>query len=197
MERKEYWDYEEKSEVKHEFINGQLFTMSGGTFNHTRICSNLVRHVGNRLSERPCDVHSSEQKVKSEKSGNTYYPDAVVFCPPSRWIGTGDHTLLTPTVIFEVLSPATEVHDRGDKFRAYRQIESLTDYILIEADRISVDHYRRQTDGWLLRSYTRRADSLLFPDLEIELPLDDIYQSLDVPEALYLVSPPQLNNENE
>ncbi len=193
----EYWEYEEKSEEKHEFINGQLFTMSGGTFNHTRICGNVFGSVNTRLRGKPCDVHTSEQKVKSERSGNTYYPDAVIFCPPSRWVGKGDHTLLTPTVVFEVLSPTTESHDRGDKFRAYRQIESLTDYVLVEADRISVDHYRRQSDGWLLRWDTRRDDALLFPDLGIELPLDDIYQSLDVPEALTLVSSPQGCDDEE
>ena len=193
----QYWELEENSSEKHEFIGGQIYTMSGGTFNHTRICGNVFAAANFRLRDKPCDVHSSEQKVKSEKSGNTYYPDAVIFCPPSRFTGTGNHTLLTPTVIFEVLSPATESHDRGSKFRAYQQIESLTDYVLIEAEQISIDHYRRQSNGWLLRTYTKRDDVLSFPDLEIELPLAEIYESLDVPEALYLISPPQLSDDED
>lgn len=193
----EYWELEEKSPEKHEFIGGQIYTMSGGTFNHTRICTNLAVAIAPRLRDNPCDIHNSEQKVKSERSGNTYYPDAVIFCPPSRWTGKGNHTLLTPSVIFEVLSPATERHDRGGKFRAYQQIESLTDYVLVEADQISVDHYRRTPEGWLLRSYTKRDDVLSFPDLGIELPVADIYESLDVPEALYLISPDFADDEDD
>ena len=181
---KEYWELEERSEVKHEFINGQPYAMAGGTFNHTKICTNISVFAVSRLRGKPCSAHNSEQKVKSENSGNIFYPDAVIFCPPSRFIGKGDHTLLTPTVIFEVLSPSTEATDRGGKFAAYRQIDSLTDYVLIEPERVFVDHYCLTPEGWLLRDYTRRADRLRFPDLDIELPLDELYDELDVPEAL-------------
>ncbi len=191
----EYWALEETSPVKHEFINGIPYAMAGGTFNHTRICTNLAATA--RLRGKPCSVHSSEQKVKSEKSGNTFYPDAVIFCPPSRFVGKGQHTLCTPSVIFEVLSPSTADYDRTDKFAAYRQIESLTDYVLIEPERIFVDHYRRTPEGWLLRNYTRHDEALQFPDLGIELPLDEIYEELDVPEALLLLLPPQLRDDEE
>lgn len=192
----EYLEMEEKSEVRHELIYGIPYAMAGGTFNHTRVCSNLVRHAGNRLVGKPCSAHSSEQKVKVEKSGNTFYPDAVIFCPPSRFAGKGDQILLTPTVIFEVLSPSTAEYDRADKFKDYRRIETLMDYVLIDPDRIYVDHFRRQSDGWLLRNYTLRSDVLRFPDLDIELPLSDIYEELDVPEALQLVWPPPANDDD-
>ena len=92
----EYLAMEEKSEVKHEFVHGIPYAMAGGTFNHTTVCFNLARHIGNHLSGKPCRARSSEQKVKSEKSGNTFYPDAVIFCPPSRFEGKGDQLLLTP-----------------------------------------------------------------------------------------------------
>ena len=188
--QEEYLAMEEKSTVRHELVHGIPYAMAGGTFNHTRVCSNLVRHIGNRLSGKPCSAHSSEQKVKVEKSGNTFYPDAVIFCPPSRFEGKGDQLLLTPTVIFEVLSPSTAEYDRADKFKDYRAISTLTDYVLIDPARIYVDHYRRQSDGWLLRNYTLRSDVLGFPDLQTELPLSEIYEELDVPEALQLVWPP-------
>ena len=186
----EYLAMEEKSTVRHDFINGQLCERGDRTFSHTTICCNSSRHLGNRLSGKPCRARSSEQKVKVEKSGNTFYPDAVIFCPPSRFEGKGDQLLLTPTVIFEVLSPSTAEYDRADKFKDYRRIETLTDTIFIDPDRIYVDHFRRHSDGWLLRTYTLRADVLLFPDLGIELPLTEIYEELDVPEALQLVWPP-------
>ena len=193
----EYWDLEERSEVKHEFINGQPYVMSDGTYNHTTICGNVFASAKAHLRGKPCRVRTSEQKVKSEKSGNTFYPDAVIFCPPSRFIGKGDHTLLTPTVIFEVLSPTTEATDGGGKFAAYRQIDSLTDYVLIEPERVFVDHYRRTLEGWLLRDYTRRDDVLRFPDLDIELPLEAFYDELDAPEALLLLVPPQLRDDED
>ncbi len=192
----EYLAMEEKSEVRHELVHGIPYAMAGGTFNHTRVCSNLVRHAGNRLSGKPCSAHSSEQKVKVQKTGNTFYPDAVIFCPPSRFEGKGDQLLLTPSVIFEVLSPSTAEYDRADKFKDYRRIETLTDYILIEPDRIYVDHFRRQSDGWLLRTYTLHSDVLQFPDLQIELPLAEVYEELNVPEALQLVSPPQVSDDD-
>ena len=137
----EYLAMEEKSEVKHEFVGGKIYERPCGTFNHTTICKNLIVAPGNRLSGKPCRVHSSEQRIKVEKSGNTFYPDAVIFCPPSRFEGKGDQLLLTPSVIFEVLSPSTQENDRTDKFKDYRAIETLTDYVLIEPNRIFVDHF--------------------------------------------------------
>lgn len=193
----EYWAMEEKSPVKHEFINGQPVEMSGGTYNHTTICGNVFASARAGLSGKPCRARSSEQKVKSEKSGNTFYPDAVIFCPPARFIGKGDHTLLTPAVIFEVLSPSTEALDRGGKFAAYRQIETLTDYVLVEPEHVFVDHYRRTPEGWLLKNYTHRTDALQLPDLGIDLPLDEIYDELDVPEALLLLLTPHMRDDED
>ena len=185
----EYLETEEKSEVKHDLINGQLYGRGGRTFNHTTVCGNLCASTGNALSGKPCSAHSSEQRVKVEQSGNIFYPDAVIFCPPSRFEAKGDQILLTPTVIFEVLSPSTAEYDRADKFKNYRRIETLTDYVLIDPDRVFVDHFRRHSDGWLLRNYTLRADVLQFPDLEIELSLSEIYDEMDAPESLQLVWP--------
>ncbi len=193
----EYWDFEETSEAKHEFINGYLWEMSGGTFNHTTICNNLAFVAKSLLRGKPCLSRTSEQKVKSEKSGNTFYPDAVIFCPPARFEGKGDHTLLTPTVIFEVLSPRTEAFDRTGKFAFYRQIETLTDYVLIEAERIYVEHFHRTPDSWLWSAYSRREENLSFPDLELELPLAEIYDELDLPDTLFLVQAPEMRHDEE
>jgi Uma2 family endonuclease len=82
-----------------------------------------------------------------------------------------------------VLSPSTERYDRGDKFTFYAQIETLTDYVLVETERVAVEHFQRVEDGWLLRSYGRREDVLRLTDLEIELPLSEIYEDLKPPTA--------------
>ncbi len=178
----EYREGEELSDVKHEWFAGEIFAMAGGTYNHTTICSNLGRFLGNRLAGRRCKSRNGEQRVKVEANGLHTYPDAVIFCPPTRFEGRGDNTLLTPKVIFEVLSPSTESYDRTRKFDAYQLIETLTDYVLIEAERVAIDHFQRTPEGWLLRSYGTREAALRFPDLEIELPLSEIYEDLEVPD---------------
>ncbi len=193
----EYWAMEEKSEIKHEFIGGRIYRKPDESYNHGTVCMNILCCASARLHGKECRFLSGDMKIKAETTGDSFYSNGVIFCPPSRFIGKGNHTLCTPTVIFEALSPTTAANDRGDKFTAYRQIESLTDYVLIEPERVFVDHYRRTPEGWLLRNYTRRDDVLQFPDLGIELPLDEIYEELDVPEALLLLLPPQLSDEDE
>jgi Uma2 family endonuclease len=179
----EYWAGEEVSPTKHEYLGGRVYAMAGGSYNHTTICTNLAAATKNALRGRSCKARGSEQRVKVEATGLNTYPDAVIFCPPARFEGSNDHTLLTPKVIFEVLSDSTERYDRGDKFRAYAEIETLTDYVLIDQNRITVEHFRRTPDGWLLNSYLRLSDALPLVDLEIELSLDAIYDELDLPEA--------------
>jgi Uma2 family endonuclease len=190
----EYWVGEEVSPTKHEYFNGRVYAMAGGSYNHTTICTNLASAAKVALRGRSCKARSGEQRVKVEASGLNTYPDAVIFCPPARFDGTNDHTLLTPKVIFEVLSDSTERYDRGDKFRAYAQIETLTDYVLIDQNRITVEHFRRTSEGWLLNSYIRRSDFLTLADLEIQLALDDIYDELELPEAaISLIRPNDTN----
>ncbi|RYG60981.1 Uma2 family endonuclease [bacterium] len=182
ISEEEYREGEEHSAVKHEWFRGEVFAMAGGTFNHTRICGNVHTSAKLALRGRPCSAHNGEQRVKVEANGLNTYPDAVIFCPPARFEGRGDSTLLTPKVIFEVLSPSTERYDRTGKFDSYAQIETFTDYILIDPERVSVEHFRRVEEGWLFRSFGRLADELQFPDLEISLPLAEIYEDLEVPE---------------
>ena len=178
----EYWDYEEKSPVKHEFINGQLYAMAGGTSDHADICLNIASAAKARLRGKPCKAVTSELKVKVEATGDSFYPDATIHCPPARYEGKGNHTLLTPSVIFEVLSPKTKAFDREGKLLFYQQIETLTDYVLVDAERIFVEHWSRTSpdEDWRWRAYTKREEVLLFPHLELELPLEEIYEELEM-----------------
>ncbi len=190
ISQQEYYDGEEISVVKHEWFDSEVFAMAGGSYNHTTICGKIFAAANSALRGRLCKARSGEQRVKIEASGLITYPDTVIFCPPARFEGSNNHTLLTPKVIFEVLSESTERYDRGDKFRAYAQIETLTDYVLIDQNRITVEHFRRTDAGWLLNSFVRRSDALRFEDLEIELPLDSIYEELELPEGLLSMPTP-------
>ncbi|HEX8464975.1 MAG TPA: Uma2 family endonuclease [Abditibacterium sp.] len=175
----QYREGEEISLEKHEWFAGEVYAMAGGTFNHTTICSNVGRFLGNRLAGRRCKARNGEQRVKVEATGLNTYPDAVIFCPPSRFEGTGDSTLLTPTVIFEVLSQSTQNYDRTRKFDAYKLIETLTDYVLVEQDALRVEHFRRTSQGWLHVTLTEREAVLQLENVEIELPLNEIYEELE------------------
>lgn len=182
ISEEEYREGEEISLVKHEWFRGEVFAMAGGTFNHTRICGNIYASAKTALRGRRCSVHNGEQRVKVEATGLNAYPDAVIFCPPSRFEGTGDGILLTPSVIFEVLSQSTQSYDRARKFDNYKQIESLTDYVLVEQDEARVEHFRRTPDGWLLRVFTDIEAVLTLENVEIELRLREIYEELDFPD---------------
>ena len=178
----EYWDYEEKSEVKHEFINGVPYAMAGGTLDHAKICGNVYSASKARLRGKRCEAINSELKVKVEATGDSFYPDATIYCPPARFAGKGNHTLLTPSVLFEVLSPKTKEFNRTGKMVSYQQIETLTDYVLIDSEHISVEHWNRDNPGedWRWKLYTKRSESVKFPKLEIELPLEEIYEDLEM-----------------
>ncbi|RYX81753.1 Uma2 family endonuclease [bacterium] len=185
----EYRDGEEISTIKHEWLDGQVYAMAGGTFNHATICGNAFAAAKAALRGKACKARSSELRVKIESNGQEVYPDAVIFCPPSRFVGKGDSTLLTPKVIFEVLSESTEKYDRQRKFVLYQTIETLEEYVLIEQDRIWVDHYRRVGEDWLYRSYNERSSILKLQSVAIEIPLDDIYDELELPESLFGFTP--------
>ena len=186
----EYRDGEEISLVKHEWLDGVVYAMAGGTYNHSTLCNNAATAATNALKGRPCKARNSEMRVKIESNGQELYPDTVIFCPPSRFVGKGDSTLLTPKVVFEVLSETTEKYDRTDKFWLYKTVESFEEYVLIDQDRIWVDHFRRADNGdWIHRSYVLRSDVLVLQSVGIELLLDEIYDELDLPEALLHIEP--------
>ena len=193
----EYWDYEEKSQVKHEFINGVPYAMAGGTSDHADICLNIASAAKTRLRGKRCKAVGGELKVKVEATGDSFYPDAMIHCPPARYQGKGNHTLLTPSVLFEVLSPKTKEFNRSGKMVSYQQIETLTDYVLIDSEHISVEHWSRDNPGedWRWKLYTKRTEVVRFPRLGLELPLEEIYEELEMLEDW--VEAQSLRNQEE
>lgn len=180
----EYLEGEEISPVKHEYYDGQIYAMAGGTNAHAILCSNTLIALGVQLIGKPCRAVSSEQRVKVEATGLHVYPDTAVYCEDARFDGAGDTNLLDPTVIIEVLSRSTSAYDRGDKFDHYKRIESLQDTILIEQTRVHVEHFHRLEDGdWLLRSFDSIDDTLALPSVDCRVTLHQIYEGLNVPQG--------------
>jgi Uma2 family endonuclease len=174
MTPEEYLTFERASDGKHEYYRGETFAMSGGTPAHSLIAMNLARELGNALRRSPCQVHSSDLRIRVSATGLYTYPDLSVVCGGLEFDDEHHDTLLNPRVIFEVLSPSTESYDRGKKFENYRMISSLMDYVLVRQDEAVVEHYARQQDGWLLRTL-RAGDTLRLESIGCEAAVDEIY----------------------
>ncbi|MBX3275695.1 MAG: Uma2 family endonuclease [Sandaracinaceae bacterium] len=167
---------EEMSTVRHEFLNGEVWAMAGGSPDHAAIAANVIRLLGNALSGRPCRVHTSDLRVRVARTGLGTYPDATVICGRVE-IDPEDgkrQTALNPTLLVEVLSPSTESYDRGEKLGHYKQIDSLREVMLVAHDERRVDLWRRTGRGWTQLSY-REDESVRLDSLDCTLSVDDIY----------------------
>jgi Uma2 family endonuclease len=180
----EYYALEERAEVRHEYLDGEIFEMAGGRPEQARLIASVTAAIGTRLRGHRCYATSSDQRVKIERTGLITYPDLAIVCPPARYAPANAHTLLNPRAIVEVLSPTREDYDQTTKFEHYTRIESLTHYILIRQDRADVIHYHRDAGReWIRETHTARAASLMLQDLGLKVPVDEIYDRLDLPEA--------------
>ncbi len=171
----DYLALERASPTKHEFFDGEIFDMAGGSIPHSRIGTNVTIALGNLLQGRTCQVFNSDLRVKVPRGLYTY-PDATVVCGELQLEGEQQDILLNPRLIVEVLSPSTEAYDRGAKFAQYRSCPSLSEYVLVSQDHALVEHFARQPSGqWLLTSYDSLDDRVSLPCLNVEIPLSDIY----------------------
>lgn len=176
----EYLDFEQTSTRKHEYYNGEIYAMTGGTESHNILAGNAHASLHTQLRRRPCKVYNSDQKIKVLATGLHTYPDVTVVCGQPEFIDRPRLTLVNPTVIIEVLSPSTERYDRGMKFRNYRTIPTLRDYILISQDDYRVEQYMRQeNDEWLLREFVGIEAQLTIRSIDCVLNLEDIYEKVE------------------
>lgn len=169
----EYLDLD-KGEIKHEYVNGAVHAMAGGTLEHSAIAVNVGRHLGTALRERPCQVFGSDARVRVEETGLRTYPDVTVACGELERADRGI-SLVNPLVIVEVTSDSTEDWDRGGKFAHYRRIPSLREYLVINhAERLVEHHVRGEAGLWTLRD-VRGSEVITLSSLSCTLPLDEIY----------------------
>ncbi len=174
----EYLAFERASEVKHEYVHGELFAMAGGTRAHSLLAANVQAELRSALFDRPCEVHTSDLRVKIAVTGRYVYPDATVACGELRFEDDTLDTLLNPTVIVEVLSDSTEAYDRGDKFEGYRSVLSVTDYVLVSQKAVRVEHYRREPDGAWRFVALGPGDALTLEALGVRVELERLYHKV-------------------
>jgi Uma2 family endonuclease len=147
----QYLEIERAAPSKSEYLDGAIYAMAGASEQHNLIVANLVGELRAGLKGRPCRTYPSDMKVEVGPKGLFAYPDVSVVCGQPRFHDEVRDMLLNPKLIVEVLSPSTEAYDRGAKFAQYRKIASLTDFLLVSADNVHVEHFARQPNGqWLL-----------------------------------------------
>jgi Uma2 family endonuclease len=175
----EYLALERSAEFKSEYLDGQLYAMSGGSPQHSAITVNVTVELGGQLKGRPCQAFSNDMKVRTSPTGLYAYPDLTVVCGEPQFHDETRDTLTNPVVIVEVLSPSTEAFDRGKKVAGYQHLESLIDYLLIAQDQPRIEHYTRQPNNrWLLTVMTEMEDSLRLPSIECDLKMSEVYDRI-------------------
>lgn len=177
----DYFLIELSSPLKHEYLRGEIFAMSGASIAHNEITANLLTLLRNALRTKPCRAYASDLRVATP-GGLLTYPDLAVICGPIDLLAERPDTATNPTVLIEVLSAATRTYDRGQKFTLYKGISSLKEYVLIEQDRIGIEHWRRRRDGeWVSKVSTRKSATLRLPAVDLRLPISEIYRGVEIP----------------
>lgn len=177
----QYLEIERKAERKSEYYNGEMFAVAGAKEAHNLLVANLVRELGQQFRVRPCRVYPSDMRVRVTATGLYTYPDVTAVCGEPHFLDEQRDTLLTPSLVIEVLSPSTESYDRGRKFEQYKSIESLREYLLVASDGMHTDLFTRQPDGrWMLTSADLLGDSLTLESVGAQLALADLYEKVEL-----------------
>jgi Uma2 family endonuclease len=180
---RDYLDVEEMSAIRHEFLNGEIYAMAGGTPEHAALCAALIAQLVTLLRGGPCRVYTSDLRVRVRATGLATYPDAAVICGPLERDPDSPTHVTNPTVLFEVLSPGTEEYDRGEKREHYQQIEGLREYVLVAQDARKVEVWRRAGAGAWSHAVHTAGQTLELASVGGALSVDELYREagLDLP----------------
>jgi Uma2 family endonuclease len=176
----EYLALERKAEYKSEYVDGEIFAMSGASETHNVIAGNVFASLHTQFRGRPCRAYTSDMRV-NVRPGKVYtYPDVVAVCGEPLFHDTYKDMLVNPTVIVEVLSPSTEAYDRGDKSLRYRQLASIQEYVLVSQEQPHVEHYVRQPDNqWLLTETSDLGAIVKLASIDCTLRLAEVYDKVE------------------
>ncbi len=175
----EYFALEERSDVRHEFFEGEVFAMAGGTTTHNLLIGNCYSALRAGLRGRPCRAFFESVQLAVEKGRYYNYPDVMVTCHPADLLA--ERTITAPVLLIEVLSKSTETRDRSWKFNQYKQIPSLRHYLLVSQYTCLVEWYRREESGvWSFTPLALFTDEIAIPELELTLHLQDIYEDTSI-----------------
>jgi len=178
----DYLKFERESSSRHEFLDGEIFSMAGESLSHSRVCMNLARETGNKLKGKSCEALSPNMKVRTSTASLFAYPDLTIVCGEPQFHDKKKDVLTNPKVIFEVLSPSTAEYDRSKKFIRFRMgNETLTDYILVSQEYCFIEHFHKQADGnWIYQSLSEISDNLRIEAIDCELSVSEIYDRVEL-----------------
>ncbi|MBI5537176.1 MAG: Uma2 family endonuclease [Deltaproteobacteria bacterium] len=171
----QYVAAERASEIKHQWVDGEVFDMSGGTPEHAALILSVGASLLQQLRGRPCRAFSSDLRIRA--GDLVTYPDASVVCGPIERDPEDDSTVVNPTVVVEVLSDSTEAFDRGRKAEHYRKMPSLREYVLVDQHEPHIEVYRRSDQGWVL-SEAGKGQKLRLESIECTLEVDAIFEGV-------------------
>jgi Uma2 family endonuclease len=176
----DYLDLEIKAESRHEYRNGEIFEMSGGTPTHNEIISNLIFLLKSALRGQPYSIFVTDQRLWIPERNTYTYPDAMIVPRPIELQPGRKDTVMNPTVIVEVLSDSTEAYDRGEKFATYRTIATLQEYLLIDQHQPLIEHYVKQSmNQWLFTEYNGEEAMVSLSTAPVELALVNLYENVE------------------
>jgi Uma2 family endonuclease len=173
----EYFNWEEQQQIRHEYINGEVYAMTGGTLNHSEIASNFNFLLKAHLLEGKCRVFNSDARVNIHESDDYVYPDFSVTCDERDKDNT--RFINYACLIGEVLSPTTEAYDRGDKFTLYKLSPSLRDYVLVSTTKVAVDIFHKDDLGKWDIINCRAGDSIELTSINLTFPIEKIYININ------------------
>jgi Uma2 family endonuclease len=175
----QYLELERAAEFRHEYYNGRIYAMSGGSYNHVRAIANFSYELTGALKNKACEVGSSDLRVQVSPEGLYTYPDIVVTCGKPEFADGKSDTLTNPVLLGEVLSPSTEGYDRGFKFEQYRKIASLKEFVLISQFLPHVEVFRKKDGGvWYLSDYNGMNTSFELTSIDCIIPIAGIYDKI-------------------
>jgi Uma2 family endonuclease len=177
----EYLAMERAAEYKNEYVNGEIFAMTGASRKHNLVAGNIYGELRQQLKGKPCEAYPGEMRVKAPAARSYVYPDVVVVCGEPQFEDSYVDTLLNPTLVVEVLSKSTESYNRLAKSAYYRTIESLVEYLLVAQEEYRVEQYIKQADGRWLLSDVRSLESVIeLKSIDCSLPLRDLYDRVSL-----------------
>jgi Uma2 family endonuclease len=180
----EYLRLERQAECRSEYVNGEIFAMSGASRKHNLITLNIGTGFNQQLRGKPCEAYTSEMRVKVTATGLYTYPDVVVVCGERKFEDKYFDTLLNPTVLVEVLSPSTERYDRIAKSSYYRTLDSLAEHLLVAQDEVRLEQYVKQANGqWLLFESTSLDAVVQLTSISCSLAMRDVYDKVTFDQA--------------
>jgi Uma2 family endonuclease len=173
----DYFSLEAGSTVRHEFFNGEIFAMAGGTVAHNQIAGNVLGDLRTGLKGRPCRALGSDMRLLTP-GGLLTYPDVMVICGPVELAHGREDLVTNPVLLVEVLSDATRAYDLGEKFDLYKPIATLHEYLVIEQRTVGVQAFRRAASSWEVTTCDRLDDTVSLSSIHVRLALADVYEKV-------------------